>query len=143
MSQKVYLFIESSPQTTNTIVLSQNVQHMQGCVCGVCRVPSTLRPILGNSTAPKDELYNEQDVQAALLSYAAANDLQRSNDSLKLDKLMVSSLFNKKEPQMEGDACPVEHVMKRLLGTQIPCSLYWQPWHLSDIQEVHMPSQTH
>ena len=29
---------------------------------------------------------------------------------------MISNLFNKKEPQMEGDACPSEDVLKRLLG---------------------------
>ena len=55
-------------------------------------------------------------MHAALLSYAAANDLQQSNDSLKLDRLMISNLFNKKEPQMEGDACSVIDIMKRLLG---------------------------
>lgn len=55
-------------------------------------------------------------MHAALLSYAAANDLQQSNDSLKLDRLMISNLFNKKEPQMEGDASSVEDIMKRLLG---------------------------
>lgn len=92
-------------------------------------MPSTLRPILGTSNAPKDELYSEQDMQAALLSYAAGNDLQHSNDSLKLDKLMVSNLFNKKEPQMEGDACPLDDVMKRLLGrhTTCACSLIIHP----------------
>jgi len=48
--------------------------------------------------------------------YAAANSLQIDSSSVKLDKLMVSNLFNKKEPQMEGDTCPLEEVVKRLLG---------------------------
>ena len=114
----------------------------QAGFCAVCRVPSTLRPILGTSTAPKDELYSEQDMHTALLSYAAGNDLQHSNDSLKLDKLMVSNLFNKKEPQMEGDACPLEDVMKRLLGrhTTCACSLVKPPWHVYDTeQQVYVP----
>lgn len=75
-----------------------------------------MRQILGSSTAAKDELYSEQQMQNALLSYAAANDLMQSNESLKLDKLMVSNLFNKKEPQLEGDLCQVHDVLKRLLG---------------------------
>lgn len=79
-------------------------------------MPSTLRPILGSTSAPKDELYSEQQVQAALLSYAAASDLQQGSDSLKLDRLMVSNLFNKKEPQNEGDVSSLEDLMKRLLG---------------------------
>jgi len=48
--------------------------------------------------------------------YAAASSLQIDSSSVKLDKLMVSNLFNKKEPQMEGDTCPLEEVVKRLLG---------------------------
>ena len=81
-----------------------------------CRVPSTLRPLLGSSAAPKDELYSEEQIRAVLDDYAAANSLQIDSSSVKLDKLMVSNLFNKKEPQMEGDACPLEEVVKRLLG---------------------------
>lgn len=51
-----------------------------------------------------------------LAAYTEANSLQLDGNSIKLDKLMVSNLFNKKEPQMEGDACHVEEVVKRLLG---------------------------
>lgn len=80
------------------------------------RVPSTLRPLLGSSAAPKDELYSEEQIRAVLDDYAAANSLQIDSSSVKLDKVMVSNLFNKKEPQMEGDACPLEEVVKRLLG---------------------------
>lgn len=55
-------------------------------------------------------------MEDALLSYAAANSLQQGDDSLRLDRLMVSNLFNKKEPQVEGDTCPLQDVLKRLLG---------------------------
>lgn len=71
---------------------------------------------MGSSAAPKDELYSEEQIRAVLDEYAAANSLQIDSSSVKLDKLMVSNLFNKKEPQMEGDACPLDEVVKRLLG---------------------------
>ncbi|DBB17153.1 TPA: hypothetical protein ACH3X3_014226 [Trebouxia sp. C0006] len=80
------------------------------------RVPSTLRPLLGSSAAPKDELYSEEQIRSVLDEYAATNSLQIDISSVKLDKLMVSNLFNKKEPQMEGYARPLEEVVKRLLG---------------------------
>lgn len=81
-----------------------------------CRVPSTLRPLLNNAGAPKDELYSEDQMRGVLSAYAAANALELGDSSIKLDKLMVSNLFNKKEPQLEGDSCPVEDVVRRLLG---------------------------
>ena len=83
---------------------------------GFCRVPSTLRPLLSNASAPKDELYSEEQMRGVLSAYAAANALELGDGSIKLDKLMISNLFNKKEPQMEGDSCPVEEVVRRLLG---------------------------
>lgn len=79
-------------------------------------MPSTLRPLLGSTNAPKDELYSEEQMRSVLSSYAAANGLELGSGNLKLDKLMVSNLFNKKEPQLEGDACAMEEVVKRLLG---------------------------
>lgn len=81
-----------------------------------CRVPSTLRPLLGNTGAPKDELYSEEQIRSVLAAYVSANGLDLGGGSIKLDKLMISNLFNKKEPQLEGDPCPVEEVVKRLLG---------------------------
>ena len=84
--------------------------------CCAYRVPSTLRPLLGGSAASKDELYSEEQMRSVLAAYAAADNLQIDSSNLKLDKLMVSNLFNKKEPQMEGDACSMEEVVKRLLG---------------------------
>ncbi len=81
-----------------------------------CRVPSTLRPLLGNTGAPKDELYSEVQIRSVLAAYVAANGLELGEGSIKLDKLMVSNLFNKKEPQLEGDSCPMEEVVTRLLG---------------------------
>lgn len=81
-----------------------------------CRVPSTLRPLLSNASALKDELYSEEQMRGVLSAYAAANALELGDSSIKLDKLMISNLFNKKEPQMEGDSCPLEEVVKRLLG---------------------------
>lgn len=85
-------------------------------VCCARRVPSTLRPLLGASAASKDELYSEEQMRSVLAAYAAADNLQIDSSNVKLDKLMVSNLFNKKEPQMEGDACSLEEVVKRLLG---------------------------
>ena len=69
-----------------------------------------------SGTAAKDELYIEEQIRTALTAYTASNDLQLQGTSIKLDKLMISNLFNKKEPQMEGDTCPFEDVIKRLLG---------------------------
>ena len=79
-------------------------------------MPSTLRPLLSNASAPKDELYSEEQVRGVLSAYTAANALEMGDSSIKLDKLMISNLFNKKEPHMEGDSCPVEEVVRRLLG---------------------------
>lgn len=81
-----------------------------------CRVPSTLRPLLGNTGAPKDELYSEEQIRSVLAAYVTTNGLELGGGSIKLDKLMISNLFNKKEPQLEGDPCPLEDVVKRLLG---------------------------
>ena len=88
--------------------------HQFSCHCH--RVPSTLRPLLGSTNAPKDELYSEEQMRSVLSVYTAANGLELGSGNVKLDKLMVSNLFNKKEPQVEGDACPTEDVVKRLLG---------------------------
>ena len=98
-----------------------NTSLLQACsalitIHGCCRVPSTLRPLLSSTTAPKDELYSEEQMRSVLASYSAANDLQIDSGTIKLDKLMISHLFNKKEPQMEGDVCSVEDVFQRLLG---------------------------
>ena len=79
-------------------------------------MPSTLRPLLSNASALKDELYSEEQMRRVLSAYAAANALELGDSSIKLDKLMISNLFNKKEPQMEGDSCPVEEVIRRLLS---------------------------
>ena len=37
-------------------------------------------------------------------------------DELTLDRLLVGSLFNKKEPQVEGDAHPWDDAFMRLLS---------------------------
>ena len=55
-------------------------------------------------------------MRGVLSAYAAANALNLADRGIKLDKLMISNLFNKKEPQLEGDPCPVEEVVRRLLG---------------------------
>lgn len=79
-------------------------------------MPSTLRQLLGNTSAPKDELYSEEQIRCVLAAYVTTNGLELGGDSIKLDKLMISNLFNKKEPQLEGHPCPLEDVVKRLLG---------------------------
>lgn len=105
----------SGKEATTSSSSAANAQAGEVTVSYWYRVPSTLRPFV-SGTAAKDELYSEEQICAALTAYTASNDLQLQGPSIKLDKLMVSNLFNKKEPQLEGDTCPFEDVIKRLLG---------------------------
>ena len=98
----------------NVIVVALSLMGWGVLVC--CRVPSTLRPLLGNTGVPKDELYSEEQIRSVLAAYVSTNSLELGGGSIKLDKLMISNLFNKKEPQLVGDPCSQEDVVKRLLG---------------------------
>ena len=81
------------------------------------RVPTSLRPLLGSTTAPKDELYTEEEIFDALQLYAEWNKLHHEDiANLKLDRLMVANLFNKKEAVIEGNPHPLRDLQSRLLG---------------------------
>lgn len=80
-----------------------------------CRVPTSLRPIF-EADADKDALYSEEVVCSALRAYTEREGLSLGDGALKLDKLLVGHLFNKKEPQQEGDSHPFDDVMRRLLS---------------------------
>ncbi|CAL8464144.1 g3679 [Coccomyxa elongata] len=79
------------------------------------RVPTSLRPIF-EADADKDALYSEEVVCSALRAYAEREGLSLGDWALKLDKLLVGHLFNKKEPQQEGDSHPFDDIMRRLLS---------------------------
>ncbi|BDA49270.1 Eukaryotic translation initiation factor 2D [Coccomyxa sp. Obi] len=79
------------------------------------RVPTSLRPIF-EADADKDALYSEEVVCSALRAYAEREGLSLVDGALKLDKLLVGHLFNKKEPQQEGDSHPFDDTMRRLLS---------------------------
>lgn len=83
----------------------------------ICRFPSSLRPILGTVSVSKDELFTEEQVYGALQQYAEAFNLTQENStSLKLDRLMVGNLFNKKDPVVEGNPHSLQDLQRRLLG---------------------------
>ncbi|KAL4422679.1 hypothetical protein ABPG75_008876 [Micractinium tetrahymenae] len=83
------------------------------------RAPSSLRPVFGEAgLRDKERLYSEEEVEAALEAYAAAQGLvgpQGPAGSIKLDRLLHGSLFNKKEPEGEGSVVPLAALLKRLM----------------------------
>ncbi|PRW32977.1 Eukaryotic translation initiation factor 2D [Chlorella sorokiniana] len=81
------------------------------------RAPSSLRPVFGEAGArDKDRLYSEAEVAEALADYAAAQGLASPGGrTIKLDRLLAGSLFNKKEPEGEGSDVPAAALRKRLL----------------------------
>ncbi|KAI7845764.1 hypothetical protein COHA_000678 [Chlorella ohadii] len=81
------------------------------------RAPSSLRTVFGEAGArDKDRLYSEAEVAEALAAYAAAQGLASSDGrTIKLDRLLAGSLFNKKEPENEGSDVPAAALRKRLL----------------------------
>lgn len=81
------------------------------------RFPSSLRPVLGTASANKDDLFTESQVFAALKQYAEHHSLAHEDSTqLKLDKLMVGNLFNKKDPVVEGNPHPLLDLQQRLLS---------------------------
>lgn len=80
------------------------------------RVPSSLRPIFGSNLQPPDHLYSAEDVAAALKEYAHQNGLSGASEAgIKLDRFLVAYVFNKKDPQQEGDAHAYDDLLQRLL----------------------------
>eukprot|EP00884_Botryococcus_braunii_P009147 jgi/Botrbrau1/18233/Bobra.53_1s0087.1 len=80
------------------------------------RVPSSLRPIFGDG-AGKEDLFTEDQCSEALLGYGRREQLAVEEGGLiKLDKLLIGGLFNKKEPQVEGDLNSFDDTLRRLLG---------------------------
>lgn len=65
----------------------------------------------------KDELFSEGDVCAALGAYAASNSLLSNDEAaVKLDRLLLGNLFNKKEEVREGAPHPLQDLQQRLLS---------------------------
>jgi len=93
--------------------------------------PTSLRPLFINTTAAccseKERLFSETQVSAALKSYASTNNLitthQSSNDvSIRLDNLLATSLWGKKEGPEEGSDLVESALFQRLLSKL-------QQWH--------------
>lgn len=82
------------------------------------RAPSSLRAVFGpEGLANKDALYSESAVAAALTSYATRQQLLASQDasSIKLDHLLASGLWGKKEGPEEGSVVPTKELLQRFL----------------------------
>ena len=80
-----------------------------------CRFPSSLRPVLGNANISKEELFSEAQVHEALQRYIEASQLTLEDPStVRLDRLMVGNLFNKKDPVVEGNPHPLKDLQSRL-----------------------------
>lgn len=93
---------------------------------GVGRVPSSLQPVFAAGTSrdkssSRDALFSVKEVATALQEYAAAGGTAQGTGSsgrpqtVTLDRLLVGNLFNKKEPEVEGDCLSFEHTLQRLL----------------------------
>ncbi|EFN52364.1 hypothetical protein CHLNCDRAFT_138791 [Chlorella variabilis] len=82
------------------------------------RAPSSLRPVFGEAALrDKERLYSEGEVCEALAGYAAAQGLAAPDGrSIRLDRLLHGSLFNKKEAEQEGSAVAPAELQKRLLA---------------------------
>ena len=97
------------------------------------RPPSALRPLFvgaGGEVVSKDVLYREEEVEQALTSYAHANGLllagtagtgtdndgNRQQTTMKLDHVLATGLWGKKEGPEEGSAVEIDFVFKRLLS---------------------------
>lgn len=94
------------------------------------KAPSSLRPIFGDLVSEEDlknRLFTKEETDLAVYTYAKANNLitcihtvggggreGRVITAIKLDRLMRSTLFDKKEPEEEGSAVAVDNVEKRL-----------------------------
>lgn len=91
---------------------------MASLIIFFCRVPSSLRPFfVGISQSVKEELFTEEQVKEALREYSEYNKLQSETPGeWRLDKLMISTLFNKKDPVIEGNPYKAELLKKKLLG---------------------------
>ncbi len=46
---------------------------------------------------------------------AEQGTLKSSGDAVALDRLLIKGLFNKKEPEVEGDELSLDHTLQRLL----------------------------
>ena len=90
----------------------------QALVFGPCRVPSSLRPFFtGVSQNARDQMFTRTQVQDALAEYAEYNRLSSdSPHAVKLDSLMVSMLFNKKDPVIEGNPHPIHDLEEKLIS---------------------------
>ncbi|KAL4514187.1 hypothetical protein Ndes2437B_g04160 [Nannochloris sp. 'desiccata'] len=115
-----------APSTTSNVSRQGGVQ-----VEYLYKPPTSLRPLFMNSTATctseKERLFSEDQVSTALTSYASTNNLiitkQSSSDVyIKLDNLLATSLWGKKEGPEEGSELLQAALFHRLL-TKL------QQWH--------------
>jgi translation initiation factor 2D len=96
------------------------------------KAPSSLRPIFGDLVSEEDlknRLFTKEETDLALYTYAKANNLitsirtvggggsggeGRAITAIELDRLLRSTLFDKKEPEEEGSAVGADNMEKRL-----------------------------
>jgi translation initiation factor 2D len=79
---------------------------------------SNLRPVFGEAAvANKDALFSREEVKTALMRYTQQQALsaEGSRDALKLDKLLKSGLYGKKEPVEVGTLVKIRDVFDRLM----------------------------
>ncbi len=116
--------IQSSASSNNTTA---------GCQGGGVKIeylykpPTSLRPLFTTTTetciVDKERLFSEAQVASALTSYASTHNLiVNDGTSIKLDNLLATSLWGKKEGPEEGSDLAQGVLLKRLLSKL-------QEWH--------------
>ena len=89
-------------------------ERIQPVGAGVCRVPTSLKPIFGDAWT-KEQLFSQAEVANHLQDYIQEQGLAEGSE-VKLDELFVGNLYNKKEPQQAGNLDDFDEVLRRLLG---------------------------
>ena len=82
------------------------------------RAPSSLRAVFGpEGLANKDALYTAGEVEEALNNYATEQLLLSPDKKhIKLDHLLASGLWGKKEGPEEGSTLPIKQLLERYLS---------------------------
>ena len=107
---------DDAPQGETTSLPSKGKQIE---VFEVYKSASNLRAVFGQvAIANKDTLFSAEEIYGALLRYAQQEQLSEPQDNatLKLDKLLKSGLYGKKEGVDVGTAVQAKDVYKRLLS---------------------------
>ena len=89
-------------------------REIQLAGAGLCRVPTSLKPIFGDAWT-KEQLFSQAEVASHLQEYIQEQGLAEGSE-VKLDELFVGNLYNKKEPQQAGNLDNFDEVLRRLLG---------------------------